>query len=413
MATTEIKQKYTCSRCKKTMSEVKFYTHKDGTKDEMCKDCLCAHVDNFDPSTFLWIFERMDVPYIPQEWNILRDKAFQQDPKKVGGPAVIGKYLSKMKLKQFKDYGWADAEALIKEKYSQEALSEEEQQAIQERDEELKKQFESGEISEAEYKTLSSTESQKEEPMFFPDALDVTGTTGMPTSTFGSDFISEDDLPDPAAELTNDDKIYLALKWGRLYKPSEWIELEKKYTEMMDSFDIQDADTRNTLILMCKTDLKMNQAIDLGDVDGYQKLARVSDGLRKSGKFTAAQNKEKDNDQISCIGQLVAFCEQEEGFIPRFDIDTPRDVIDEIIQDNQKYLYNLITKDLGFGQQIENYLKKIELEHEALEKPINEEEEELEDEDIKEFYERINEDIEEDIQTTSEPIEEDDIDGVS
>ena len=413
MATTEVKQKYTCSRCKKTMSEVKFYTHKDGTKDEMCKDCLCAHVDNFDPSTFLWIFERMDVPYIPQEWNILRDKAFQQDPKKVGGPAVVGKYLSKMKLKQFKDYGWADAEALIKEKYSQEALSEEEQQAIQERDEELKKQFESGEISEAEYKTLSSTESQKEEPILFPDALDVTGTTGMPTSTFGSDFISEDDLPDPAAELTDDDKIYLALKWGRLYKPSEWIELEKKYTEMMDSFDIQDADTRNTLILMCKTDLKMNQAIDLGDVDGYQKLARVSDGLRKSGKFTAAQNKEKDNDQISCIGQLVAFCEQEEGFIPRFEIDTPRDVIDEIIQDNQKYLYNLITKDLGFGQQIDNYLKKIELEHEALEKPIEDVEEELEDEDIKEFYERINEDIEEDLQTTLEPIEEDDIDGAS
>ena len=93
-------------------------------------------------------------------------------------------------------------------------------------------------------------------------------------------------------------------------------ELEKKYTEMMDSFDIQDADSRNTLILMCKTDLKMNQAIDCGDVDGYQKLSRVSDNLRKSAKFTAAQNKDKDNEQIDCTGVLVAVCEREGGFIP-------------------------------------------------------------------------------------------------
>jgi hypothetical protein len=58
------------------MSEIKFYKHPDGTRDEMCKDCLCAHVDSFDPTTFLWIIERFDVPYIPSEWNKLRDKTF-------------------------------------------------------------------------------------------------------------------------------------------------------------------------------------------------------------------------------------------------------------------------------------------------------------------------------------------------
>ena len=46
---------------------------------------------------------------------------------------------------------------------------------------------------------------------------------------------------DPAAELTQEDKLYLAMKVGRLYKPSEWVELEKHYNEMMNSFDIQDA----------------------------------------------------------------------------------------------------------------------------------------------------------------------------
>jgi len=51
----------------------------------------------------------MDVPYIPEEWNILRDRAYAKNPQKMNGQSVIGKYLSKMKLKQFKQYGWADS----------------------------------------------------------------------------------------------------------------------------------------------------------------------------------------------------------------------------------------------------------------------------------------------------------------
>jgi len=94
----------------------------------------------------------------------------------------------------------------------------------------------------------------------------------------------------------------LIMKWGRYYTPQEWVQLETFYNEMMNSFDIQDADTRSTLILICKNNLKMNQAIDQGDLEGYQKLARVSDTLRKSAKFTAAQNKEKTSEFIDSVG---------------------------------------------------------------------------------------------------------------
>jgi hypothetical protein len=57
----------------------------------------------------------MDVPYVPEEWNVLRDKAMAKvndDPRKLNGMSVFGKYLSKMKLKQWKEYGWADTEKL-------------------------------------------------------------------------------------------------------------------------------------------------------------------------------------------------------------------------------------------------------------------------------------------------------------
>ena len=403
--------KYFCEKCKRTMASTHFYTYRDGTKVEMCKDCLCMQVDNFKPDTFLWLLKKMDVPYIEQEWNKLRDKAFQTDPKKIGGPAVFGKYLAKMKLKQWCDketglpYTWADSERLQAEANANNVkleMSEEDIEALKQRNEELKIKYERGEISEAEYKTLTTTESQREAAEAAP-ALPGAEVVAPGSNGFIEDnFISEDDLPDPAAELTDEDKIYLAMKWGRLYKPNEWVILEQKYTEMMNSFDIQDADTRNTLILMCKTDLKMNQSLDLGDIDGYQKLARVNDSLRKSGKFTAAQNKDKDNEQISCVGQLVAFCEREEGFIPRFVTDAPQDIIDCIIQDTQKYLYNLVTKDLGFGQQIENYLKKIQLEKEALDRTVDDEEEEILDEDIKEFYELQAEDKVKDANITEE-----------
>ena len=399
-AGTATKQKCTCSRCKKTMMETKFYTHIDGTRDDMCKDCLCAHVDTFDPETFVWIIKRLGIPWLPPEWNTLRDKAYAEDHKKRGGSAVMGKYVAKMKLNQFinketgERYTWDDSDYLLKTRYNIGEETEEEKAEKAAFLETLKEQLDQGLITEAEYKTYIPNEVVKpDDDIIFPEA----DGGEQPQGFIEESFISEDELPDYAADLTDEDKIYLALKWGRLYKPSEWVELEKKYDEMEQSFDIQDADTRNTLILMCKTDLKMNQSLDIGDIDGYQKLARVSDSLRKSGHFTAAQNKEKNNDQIDCVGVLIAECEREGGFIERRVTDAPHDIIDKIIKDEQDYVYNLITKDLGFGQQIENYLKKIKLEHEAMEKVDDElEEEEIEDEDIAQYYERIAEEKDKD-----------------
>ena len=104
-----------CDKCNKEMDEANFYTYKDGRKTELCKKCLTMHIDNFDESTYLWLLEKMDVPYVPEEWNVLRDRAYAKDPHKMNGMSVFGKYLSKMKLKQWKQYSWADTEKLQSE----------------------------------------------------------------------------------------------------------------------------------------------------------------------------------------------------------------------------------------------------------------------------------------------------------
>jgi hypothetical protein len=61
-------------------------------------------------------------------------------------------------------------------------------------------------------------------------------------------------------------------------------------------------------------------------------------------------------------------CEKE-GFIPRYATDIPQDKVDQTLLDMNNYLRKLVTQDLGFGQQIEDSIKKIQLQRE-----MNEEE---------------------------------------
>ena len=384
-----------CQKCGKMMDEnTQFYTYKNGEKTEMCKKCLTMHIDNFDESTYLWLLEKMDVPYVPEEWNVLRDRAYAKNPN-LNGMSVFGKYLSKMKLKQWKEYGWADTDRLNALNNEKRSIQKKEREQFEA---EIKKQFENGEIGETEYKTMMSTTSQYQENRY----SSVNMPTEFPQDKYYSEnsAIVQNEMDNIIAQLSNEDKTVMAMKWGALYQPNEWIELEKDYTNMMNSFDIQDADTINTLILICKTNLKMNQALDAGDIEGFQKLSKVSESLRKSAKFTAAQNKEQKNDYVDSVGELVAMCERD-GFIPRFETDIPQDKVDLTLKDMKSYLYKLVTQDLGFGQQIEDALKKIQIQKEMNDSEIDllDEDEDrsvLIDQDYEEFYNSIAEQKEKD-----------------
>lgn len=344
-----VSEKCTCIKCKRTLADTKFYTYKDGAKCELCKDCLTMHIDNWDPETFLWILEKFDLPYIESEWNILRDRAYAKDPHKMTGLSVIGKYISKMKLKQFKNYTWADSDRLNQEANVRlqmmggSAGTEEEQEHI-------KEAYENGEISEAQYKTYIQTTAP--EPRF----EQISGQI----KEVGGGFPQDVELIDVGADLTTEDKVYLAMKWGKMYSAADWVALEKMYNDFQNSFDIQDAATDKTLMFICKTSLKMDQALDIGDFDTYQKLSKVYDAQMKSSKFTAAQNKDEKTKQFDAIGELVAYCEKTKGAIPEYVIDTPLDIVDKVIDDLQTYTRNLITSDSGLAQQIEEYIKKRE-----------------------------------------------------
>ena len=380
--------KKTCEKCGRTKEDTMFYTYKNGEKTQLCKECLLMHVNIWQPETFLWLLEKMDVPYIPAEWNTLRDKSYAKNPQKKNDTTVFGKYLSKMKLKQWKQYGWADSEEL-QEKSQLELKAKEQQRKAEE--EKVRQQFENGQITQAQYRTLVHADSQK---AYDRDHFQPQDSVGQNNFYNYKNFMAEQDIPDLTKDLTEQDMKYLVLKWGRLYTAQEWIELENFYSEMCQSFDIQDADTRATLILICKNNLKMNQALDQGDLQGYQKLARVSADLRKSAKFTAAQNKEQRSEFIDSIGQLVAFCQKNGGAIPKIEIKTQYDIVDKVINDLKEYNKSLIYEDTALARQIEDYLKKreyIEAHKQDLEqaKAIGLSNVEINDEDIQAYNAEI------------------------
>lgn len=391
-----------CQKCRKTMSEVNYYTYKNGTKAEMCKTCLTMHINNWEPDTFLWLLEKFDVPYIEQEWNVLRDRAYAKDPYKINGMSVFGKYLSKMKLRQWKEFTWADTERLRIENEEKAALYGNNNAIPQTEIAAMKEAFDNGEITEAQYKTYAATHQPE------PSMLPPNQAAAYPTNDHPFEVV---ELIDVGADLTQEDKVYLAMKWGRLYSAADWVTLEQLYNEYLESFDIQDAGRSETLKMICKTTLKMNQAIDSGDIDSYQKLSRVYDAMMKSAKFTEAQKKDTESNSFDSIGELVAFCEKEAGQIPKYEINYPQDIIDKVITDLKQYTHSLITQDAGLAQQIEQYIKKKEIVEEQRKNRIAAAEAgdsvvEITDDDIADYHDSIAEDLAKDAQLYS--VEEDD-----
>lgn len=168
-------------------------------------------------------------------------------------------------------------------------------------------------------------------------------------------------LPEASADdlgLTDEDVTYLRLKWGALYKPEEWVKMEQLYNDMMESYDIQAAGHIDTLKKICKASLKMDQLLDIGDVDGFQKVSKVYDALMRSGKFTAAQNKAENGDYANAVSELVMICEQD-GFIPRYYTDGPQDKADRVLEDLQNYTRRLISEDPHLGALIEKAVQDI------------------------------------------------------
>ena len=375
-------EQYYCKKCNKTMSAEQFYGSNDLQKYpegklDSCKKCITMHVDNWNPESYLWILQDCDVPYVPDEWNKLLS-SYAKDPSKLTGMTILGRYLSKMKLKQWKEYRWKDTEFL-------------QQLADSKLEQTMKRQgYSAAEITMAqEQNKIIIPEEGFREPVY----------AEQPVEDYFAQQAGGEDMD---IDLTDEDLTYLRLKWGKAYKPEEWVKLEQLYEEMMNSYDIQGAGHIDTLKLICKTSLKANQLIDMGDIEGFQKMSKVYDSLMKSGKFTAAQNKAESGEFVDSVGELIEMCEKQ-GYIERFYTDSPKDKVDLTIRDMQTYTRTLIEEETNLSNLIEQALRQNAKEdqdaHDNLEDTIVDDEdisiedveETIKDKDFEDFNEFLEE----------------------
>ena len=141
--------------------------------------------------------------------------------------------------------------------------------------------------------------------------------------------------------------------------------------------------------------------MDIGDIDGAQKMSKMYDMLMKSGKFTAAQNKADNGEFLNSISEFVVLCEKE-GFIPRYYTEGPKDRVDETILDLKDYTHSLVVEEMNLGNLIENAVKQMAIEEskeedEDIEEELSFEEiEALKDKDFEEYGDFIEEQEEDD-----------------
>ena len=384
----EENKQYYCEKCNRTMGADQFYSsnnlekYPNDGKFPMCKKCMTMHVDNWNPDTYMWILQEADVPYVPEEWDKLMAK-YAKDNRKMTGMTIIGRYLSKMKLKQFCDYRWKHTEFL-------------QELARKKREQVMKQQgYDAEQIALANQRAAFAVPQNLEIPDLKKPETNPFLATGQEDYFAEQSGSVEDEI-----DLTDEDRIYLRLKWGKTYKPEEWVRLEQLYNDMMNSYDIQGAGHEDNLKLLCKTSLKANQLIDIGDVEGFQKMSKVYDTLMKSGKFQAVQNKAESGEYVDSVGELVAICEKD-GFIPRYYLGEPNDKVDQTILDIKRYTRTLITEETNLGNLIEEAIKNNQKEDEAaaaadqdvdteLLDDIEEIEQQLKDDDFEEYSEFLD-----------------------
>lgn len=393
------KGKQFCKKCGRERNLTDFFTYKDGTRCSFCKDCMTTGIDNRKRDTFDWILKEFNVPFIKNLWLDVCKRKYQKDPDRFGPRSVIGEYLKIMKTRTYIDFTYDDSEEASagydmrqgytsKKKFKEEGITSIDTKSMTDGEKSILDRILTGEekVAEDTGVTLDNDAHLRDDPIdeILQDEMpDIAPEPSGESDDDDLDFlksmraeeqddnerfvsiINQDDMLQReraiSDALTNEDVQMLSVKWGSDYRPSEWLRLEEMYRKYTNEFEMN-VDREEVLKKMCKTSLKMDQALDEGSIADYTKLQTAFDSLRKSGKFTEAQNKDKQEKYLDSVGELVAMVEKQGGIIPAFDYnyEVTQDKVDFTLKDMQSYTYNLVRNEMGLGNLIETYIQKLD-----------------------------------------------------
>lgn len=411
-----------CPICQRTLQETRFLIdkHNDITgRTQMCMDCMCTGIDNRAPSTFLHILQHFNKPYIESTWAKIANRTYQKNPMEFGPTSVIGKYLKAMNMNQFSNLSFADSDKCIADikmtrppqierfwgkcdpivlcdgevtltnahEYTKSRLTEDE--ALQKRIDKsayaigtnsvtMQKLIEAGvvvgdngatagqniitsEIKKAAQQLVDAQTQAQEKEREREEAREAEAAKPKNMVAGLDPALTQDNDAIVMNSLTKEDQAYLISKWGAYYTPSQWVKMERMYQEYAQEYELN-IDRAETLKKICATSIKMDEALETGDVNGYKNLSAVYGQLRKDGKFTEAQNKAEVVRPFDTVGEIVRLCEDVGGPIPEWGDPEmyPQDQLDVILNDYKEYVYHLVKNEMGLGQIIERYVEKLE-----------------------------------------------------
>lgn len=358
--------KVKCDKCGKMLPEnLGYWKKKDGTRFTTCKDCCCKFIDNKKPNTFLWILKEADVPFVEKMWVSMCRKKYTKDPVRFGPKSVMGTYLRTMMMPQYVNMTYADTIQANHQAVEERKRLKREQEEREKFQEQMEKEY-SEEVDSLDLNAdlldmipeeLPYEEKKEQLPQFIEDSPEQ---TIKPPVNYAANTTTIDEN-EILNNLTPKDVQHLSMRWGTSFQPSEWLKMEEMYQKYSNEFEIG-VDRENTLISMCKTNINMQRCLDASDATGASKFSSMYDQLRKSAAFTEAQKKEDKSHYLDSVGELVAAVEREGGVIPQFDyeFEVNPDKVDLTLKDMKSYTYNLVKNEMGLGDLIETYIKKLD-----------------------------------------------------
>lgn len=363
-----------CPRCGEARRDTDYLAAAPGSiYDGVCKFCVGNGWDARDLATAESVLREMDRPFVDSMWRKTVER-WGTDPADVLGP-----YLRKFNLPQFKGCCYADS-AKLNERYG-DSVKDDAQSSYADM---LAAKLAAGEITQADYdrmdpsasrrKVLGAREADRSASMEMLRRAEeaVTGVREPHTKTLAArkaamdpSSPTQDDVlaaTEAAAvsSLTEDDMVYLVSKWGAGRTVEDLLAMERMYRDYEAEYELN-VDRREALVTMCKTSVRMDRALEDGNVADYQRLASVLKDLRTSAKFTDAQKADRP-DKVDSVGRLVGWCERYGGVIPEYcDPDEfPRDQVDYTLAALKSYTYDLVVNEAGLGGLIETYVQRLE-----------------------------------------------------
>ncbi len=344
-----------CARCQRTVPHTNFYKVKEANEEfpdgylSVCKDCLGNVFKSTEPGTFMYILRAIDIPWIPCEYrNVQQKNATAQNPNKI---TILGKYIMKMKLVQFKSFGFFDSEA-AQAKFEQEPYWDS--------------------IENYNYSlpidTVPSSSDLRGDPLIgasiprpqdapagevlrvMGEGFDKSFLMGGPSAAAiaAPELLPGVDYQLPEAnlefELDETELRYLVAKWGPTYNRSQLISLERKYVEMCEDYDIRTSSHKDYLTKYCQCSLRYDELLGAADLEGARKASTMYSSINKDAGFQPIQDKEQENDYLNAVSFLVKLAE-EQGPIPRYDNSADPDIVDITLKDIKLWQKSLVEDD--------------------------------------------------------------------